>query len=215
MVGRETQLEMDFRKLTDRLWPTLAPHQPGYLSGLKERRKAEIAQLREACCGNALQEKAWLDAVQKEFRDEEERRKAAVGALQALLGLWTLLVALLTGLSFWVSQSFSNNPTISSAIVLGLVGLYVAAQICGALLAVMSGLRVRSQIPMPHSEIVLLTSPDAAERIGLATLDNAVETDDRISYKKLAHAFIQNALLGVLILALLLAGALLHNVSLK
>jgi hypothetical protein len=44
-----------------------------------------------------------------------------------------------------------------------------------------------------------------------ANLYNAGHTDDRVSYKKLAHTFLRNAVLGFVLLAFVLVGMAVRN----
>jgi hypothetical protein len=193
---------MQWRDITDCVWPTLAPLERGYHDKHERRLRERIQHVRSSCDGDIEKQRRFLESVRKEFEDEEARKESVTSYLQGLLALAGVIVAMIGGVSLWLVQSHTLRASAPTAILVALVALYPTLQMIGAFIAAMSGLRVRSFQALPHTAEALGDPMDAAEEITRACLFNTHQIDDRVSYKKLANRFLSNAAIGCIPLVL-------------
>jgi hypothetical protein len=207
------------RILADWIWPTLAPLPDSYLPTLQARVAQEVAAQDAACAKDPEASSRWLQYELDEFKEEQGRTERTRTTLRAMLGVAAVAMTGALALAGWLMTRLTTEPkkgfelTDFSFAAFMAMGIYVTLQVVAILRCVIRGLQVRSFETMPHPVRHAGEAAEAFDRrkasaVRWANFANTEQTNDAVSWKKVALVAWRNFLMGVGLLLLAILGAI-------
>lgn len=202
--------------LVDLVFPLAEPFSKAELQAEEKRKRDELTQGSEqitALPKDPLILGGYLDTCLKLLEGEQDRRQGVESRLTTVMGLCSIAATLVFGgiVAQATGTAHFQSPVLRWGMALG--ALYLALQLCSAILAAVRGLARRSY-HAESSEVVLpKTGEEQADHLKrrmqwcLQTLaDDQGQNNAKVTQMAVAHRAITNFLGGLILVALLGVG---------
>lgn len=212
-----------WRWITDWIWPTLAPHSPGYLTSLEAELVQTTAAHDTACVKDREGSRSWLSHELDDFKDEQARAERTRTTLRSMFAAAAIAMTGTIALGGWLlsrlgdSNGSASRLTEASFAAAMFGGAYIVLQLVAVLHSATRGLQVRAFWTVPHPVRPAGEPDEAFDRrkaaaVRRANAFNAEQTNDAVSWKKAALVAWRNLAAGlVVVLAGLLAAVLVSS----
>ncbi len=193
---------MNFRTVTDLLWPTLEPAAPDEPARLAKIQSDYVSEHDATTHGDVVAAEQWyLDEVEA-YKAEQARGQGALERLKVFLTVAPTLT-ILPVLAGWALSDAFVELTYWSKIALLIVAAYVALQVVLTLWWANGALGARIVEPLPVSVQQTGQSREAyfrekAAAVYLATCANTEENNYLISCRLVIKACVRNFVVGAL-----------------